>query len=318
MVTTSKNQVEVEEGRQLPPRIHREDKMSTHITTNLSDIASLIHESIARRDDATLSWAEATLDLCVSLAQARTKFPSNLEFGAWCEQCQFKLNHQDRAAAVALGKHADAWKILQSTNSRSLQLIHAEEFRVTSASNTEKPEEKQQVSKRSTATKKRDEPEVEKAKGFFDDLKAEGKEPTIANIIKESEARGQRVGKSAASTAKAIRETEESIREEAKIEARKEIEDEEYFVRVYIEKLDEILKVLRFPQNNVMTRSEYKRLLIALHPDTWQLRTFDQVNEAFLILQKYEAKMVSDEPERKLSAAFPRTKEEMMARRNHA
>lgn len=92
----------------------------------------------------------------------------------------------------------------------------------------------------------------------------------------------------------------------------------EHFVRVYIEKLEEILQMLKWPQFNVMKRSEFNKIRMALHSDTFQTRTLEQVTEAFNILMKYEAKMVSEEPERKLSSALPRTREELLALRKKA
>ena len=89
----------------------------------------------------------------------------------------------------------------------------------------------------------------------------------------------------------------------------------EHFVRVYLERLEEILQMLKWPQFNIMKRSEFNKIRVALHPDVFQTRTLEQVTEAFNIMQKYEAKMVSGEPERKLSSALPRTREELLRMR---
>ena len=115
----------------------------TTAPANLNLLAEQIKNDIDRRGKNHAEWIDATLDLCVHLAEARAAFPANDEFGRWCDAGGFKLSHQDRAAAVAMGKEADrARQVLEATERRSLQLIHAHEFRLTSASKTPRPKPK--------------------------------------------------------------------------------------------------------------------------------------------------------------------------------
>ena len=115
----------------------------TTAPTNLNLLAEQIKNDIDRRGKSHAEWIDATLDLCVHLAEARAAFADNISFGDGSMPSAFKLSHQDRAAAIAMGQDTDrARQVLAATERRSLQLIHAHEFRLTSASKTPRPKPK--------------------------------------------------------------------------------------------------------------------------------------------------------------------------------
>jgi hypothetical protein len=85
---------------------------------------------------------------------------------------------------------------------------------------------------------------------------------------------------------------------------------------MYEKRLDEIAKMLTWPRNAVMTKSEYNTILRCLHPDGLNSRTEQQLAEAFRLFTHYKLKMVADEEERKkVLSDFPRTREELLARK---
>ena len=85
-----------------------------------------------------LKWNAGVKALCVHLAQLRLMFSADIEFGRYLEANGFGkdvLNHQDRAAAVAMGQDPDALDTVLATTTRwSIQHIYANEFRFTHVS----------------------------------------------------------------------------------------------------------------------------------------------------------------------------------------
>ena len=82
-------------------------------------------QSRLRSADTAPKTAHRNPNLCVHLAQARTTFSNDRDFGAWLKQNDLDaLNDHDRAAAIAMGQQPKAAKtVLEKTERRSLQLI---------------------------------------------------------------------------------------------------------------------------------------------------------------------------------------------------
>jgi hypothetical protein len=115
------------------------DDTVVRLHNEMGCLADQIERALDRVDDSDA----AKIDLCLYLAQARAKFPSNIEFGHWWDQQRFKdrLGHQDRAAAIAMGEHPDDLRrVMAATERRSLQTIYSEEFRLTRFSKMPEPE----------------------------------------------------------------------------------------------------------------------------------------------------------------------------------
>ena len=168
--------------------------------TNLNLLAEQIKNDIDRREDG---WVTATLDLCIHLAEARAAFADNISFGQWFDENAIKLGHQDRAAAIAMGQDIDRTRqILGTTKRRSLQLIHAHEFRLTSASKTPKPKSKPISTER------------ERAFAAYDRRKAAGEELTWEAVRAEA-----KTGHTVVRVVFTAREVEEKIRAEIAQEA---------------------------------------------------------------------------------------------------
>jgi hypothetical protein len=113
--------------------------------TSLNVLADRMRDALRRRDGAREEWERAVIDLCSTIAEARGRFDANQEFHRWLEDNDLgedKLNKDDRAAAIAMGrKMDDARAVLEHTERRSLQHIFTQEFqpRVLQVKNTTKP-----------------------------------------------------------------------------------------------------------------------------------------------------------------------------------
>lgn len=95
----------------------------------LDELAEAISNHIA---GLTTGWVEHALGLCVDLAKARSCFSANIAFGKWFDAQGFKMNHQTRAAAIAMGQEPDrARKALEDSNSRSIEVIYKQKFSFT-------------------------------------------------------------------------------------------------------------------------------------------------------------------------------------------
>lgn len=110
----------------------------------LKILATRLHDALRRRDGASEDWERAVMDLCADLSEARKRFDANQEFHRWLEDNDLgedRLNKDDRAAAIAMGKETEVMQVvLEQTERRSLKYIFAEEFkpRVLHVANTSK------------------------------------------------------------------------------------------------------------------------------------------------------------------------------------
>jgi hypothetical protein len=108
--------------------------------TSLNMLADRIRSAIARVEQSQIEWIEATLDLAVTLKEARDRFQSNQQFSIWLAENEIDLlGHQDRAALINMAGNATLTRlVLQETQRRSWRLIWEEEImpRLTSAGKT--------------------------------------------------------------------------------------------------------------------------------------------------------------------------------------
>ena len=85
----------------------------------------------AVRDRPTANEMSRMRSNCLSnLAEARERFPPISEFGKWCDEGNIKLNKNDRAAAIAMGRYPEQLdEALRTTMSTSIRLIYKNDFR---------------------------------------------------------------------------------------------------------------------------------------------------------------------------------------------
>jgi len=304
-------------------------------TAKLDLLADRIRQSIDQRETG---WVAATLDLCVALAEARAEFTANDEFGRWCDASGFALNHQDRAAAVAMGKETDrARQVLEATERRSLQHIYQHEFRLTHVSKTDVD-----TTKRTSAPKPVNE-KRQRAFAAYDEIAADkGRKPTFAEV---QQAAG--VSNTVARAVFTTRAAEASVQAEAKpaptdaeldaIEAslppaiqeeirrvvlrRRRKWEDETGITLYMKQIESMMTMFTTPSYAVMYRAEYNTIMRCLHPDTARSRSDAELAEGFRLFTYYKLKILNDEEERaearrKLRANMPKTLADMIARKN--
>jgi len=96
----------------------------------LAKLADQIKEDIGRRKRHRDSWNAATFDLCIHLAEARSKFSNNSDFSQWLKENEIDLKPHERAAAIAMGQDPERLKVVLGNTQRfSLQYIYAEEWK---------------------------------------------------------------------------------------------------------------------------------------------------------------------------------------------
>lgn len=165
--------------------------------TQLEKLADKIRNDIERRQKLEMEWVTATVDLCLHLVEARIEIPDNIAFGEWFKSCEFDLNRNERAAAIRMGEHIEiAKQVLETTKSRSIELIHDHEFRyaverfqstlkTTGQNETVSPPENQPpivtVTKPKPVSKKR-----KQAEASYNKLAAKGVPFTQRDVVKDA------------------------------------------------------------------------------------------------------------------------------------
>jgi hypothetical protein len=294
----------------------------------LDALTARINDAIERREHSKEEWAAATIQLCECLAEARSRFKNDKAFGEWFDASGFGLSHQDRAAAIAMGKEIElAREVLEKTDRRSLQHIHSKEFkRFTHVSKPPKP--------------KKTNDKLEAALHVYDRRKLAGEELTYEAIAKEAgvsstpvrraiaireaeEAAGKEEQAALSMSAKekleaAIRREIRRLELEAETKARQEARRivDELSIPNYLETLKKVEGMLKWTRG-VMPRSEYRKILACLHPDMARDGHAKRFEEAFRLFNQYEAKLVIDNEQADIKkvSTLPRTVEEMLARK---
>lgn len=297
--------------------------------TQLQRLANEILDYLTRDGRNRDEWIEIQIGICTRLAEARGQFSADIEFGQWCETNGFgtkELNHQDRAAAIAMAGDPQALRAcLEATTRRSLQLIHREEFpRFTNAS---KPSSRR---KQRHIPLNRPSPEFEKAKDAYDTLAAKGEPFTVQDIAnaagvsdtpvrrvlayKEAESLFEplTLGEMNKTTLRryelAVKKARAEIREELKAEVYAELD---VFVRHVKEKSDRADRILA-TYKGMMSRETFRKIRACLHPDH---NTFKFAAEALQAFSELEAVLVKPDDPVYDGPALPTTAAELMQRR---
>ena len=259
------------------------------LPTRVERLVKAIHNDLQRQAKGDREWIEASCDLCLHLAELRESFKSNIEFGHACEGNGFGgevLNHQTRAAAVAMGQEPEALRAcLEATQRRSLEMIYRDEFgRFTSVRKTKRPSRKQPA----VGVKE------QHAAVVYDRLTAEGRtftRPDLARLAGvspgtaaraynrrqlEEEVRGKVEPLDPATVSPSTREKMEAWQRaerkrlraaiEAEFEERYDFRTEPWLARIYerISWAEKTLKAYR----GIMSKADYQTIVKCLHPDT--------------------------------------------------
>jgi hypothetical protein len=151
------------------------------LPTRIDRLVTLIRSDLARQAEGDRAWIDGSYSLCLHLVEMREQFPGDTEFGRACEAHGLGkdvLNHQTRAAAIAMGREPDALRAcLDATKRHSLELIYREEFgRFTSVRKAERPRTK----------KPPPGPREVHAAEIYDRLTAEGRSFTRQDLMREA------------------------------------------------------------------------------------------------------------------------------------
>ena len=109
--------------------------------TPMNVLADRIKLAYGRTVCGREGWVEGTLELAATLDEARSRFPSNIDFGVWLVQNELDwLGKDDRAALLGMSEDLALTRIaLEETKSASWRLIWLEwiEPRLRSAAKTD-------------------------------------------------------------------------------------------------------------------------------------------------------------------------------------
>jgi hypothetical protein len=299
--------------------------------TRLARLADDIKADLAHRVEGATTWAEANIDLCAHLAEARAEFTANIAFGEWCEANGFGesvLNKDDRAAAIAMGQQIDAVRpVLQVTDRRSLRYIYKNECRFLHVAKTTKRPKKSGEHRKVT-----DEQAVQIARAVLDDHKTQveasamfGVSVAVAKVaVAKEQGRRESPPPDPSHFARTTKDQFDRAVRKAVADARVQIEaevkervhkayDETFIPHAFAkaEYADEVLAT----RHGIMSASDFKKILTCLHPDTAMPSWKERCAEAFDLFKKLERLLIKPDTSGTPPSELPSTVGELLARR---
>lgn len=305
------------------------DENVVQLPTLLERLADRLRNYLTRDAQNRAEWIEIQEGICLTLAEARGQFLPDIEFGQWCETNGFgaaKLNHQTRAAAIAMGRDPQALRAcLEETDRVSLHTIHQFDFpRFTNGCKPAASRRKPKLPLNRTS------PEFKKAEDAYDALAARGEPFTAQDIakaagtsdtpvrrvlaFKQAEAAFEPLSPSEMHKTMlkryelAIKKARAEIREELKAEVFKELD---VFVRHVKERSDRADRILANYKGQ-MSRETFRKIKACLHPDH---NTFKFAAEALQAFSELEVVLVKPDDPTYDGPPLPTTAAELMARR---
>ena len=297
------------------------------LPTRIDRLVTLIRSDLARQAEGDRAWVEGSYSLCLHLVEMREQFPGDTEFGRACEAHGLGkdvLNHQTRAAAIAMGREPDALRAcLDATKRHSLRHIYAEEFgRFTRLGKAERPRSK----KPPRAMKE------EHAAEVYDRLTAEGRSFTRQDLADEA---GVSKGTAArvffkrenqpvtpldpTTVAPSVRERMDAWQraERKRLRAEIELEVRTIFEKEFAARSAHLMERVAWAEkalnryDGLMPKEDYQTIVKCLHPDT---KPDDKLKAAaFRLFTKHKDILIK--PELKLSGPPLPSLGELLARR---
>jgi len=291
-----------------------EDNVYT-MPSRLDRLATKLRDFMTRDTENRQDWIEIKIGLCTTLAEARDEFRADIEFGRWFDANGFdSINHDTRAAAIAMGRQPEALRAcLMATERTSLLTIYRVEFArfinvyKPTGEDSPKPRRRKPAPKLDQA-REAVRPFVEAGKevsrekiaedlgigensvqraeiyerGRFDGLH-EAEEHV--KLIEPSEMAPTMAQRYEATVRAAKKQLRIEIEAEVRAEVGKEFEGIYALFHARVEQADKILA----SHNGIMFRKDYMLILAALHPDH---NTFARASEAFDLFKKLESRLV--------------------------
>lgn len=99
----------------------------TPLPDRLERIARAIKVNLATAASGDAAWIDGMVAAGTKIAEARSLHKDDIGFGQWWDAQGFGLNHQARAALVAMGQNPEEMlKVLKETDRRSIRYIYEE------------------------------------------------------------------------------------------------------------------------------------------------------------------------------------------------
>jgi hypothetical protein len=302
-----------------------------------------VRDGFAKMGRAESEWADAAIETCRALAEARRKFEAHQEFGEWCDINGFGhdvMNHSNRAAAIKMGEHIEqAEPILRTTERRSLKYICSEECRFIYVDKTNVPETSSQSRANTTKPPARN---VKLTRDLEEKIAAKLKtgmtQHDVARAITEHLPEGESIsvgpvkvvagamrlaatgpGELSSTAAqkydRALRRARIEIR--AEVEAELRAEKRRWFDEIYLPDIN--AKLTRAERiiaghKGMIPRSDYRKILACLHPDIAPEGHKDRFADAFNSFRELESVLVKAD-EKPFTSTLPTSLADLLARR---
>ncbi len=282
----------------------------TLLTTALHNIRSAV---VLQQTD----WVEGTVSLCLCLNEARALFPSSQDLYKWLSENGVDVNRYHAAAALAMAQDPEkARSIIARTKRRSLEMIHAKEFKPKAV---RKP--KLQTDKRGRAAGVDIRTSIEAWDQFRALAEGEGKTPQA----KLNEIVAATANMDLAAPASFSRTKQEEF--DRSLNAHKRVLDLRFKLSVEQEVkrlLDEMilptwnkrkaeLDLVMKSRKGLFTRKQYNDIMRCLHPDTQP--TEQQKTIAFRLIAEQKLVLLSEKEQPSEPWDLPKTAAELLARR---
>jgi len=299
--------------------------------TLLERLAGRLRDYLKRGATNRQEWIDIQEGICLTLAEARSQFQAHAAFGKWCMENGFGedvLNHQTRAAAVAMGKQPEALRLcFEETRRQSLEAIYRFDFpRFTNVRKTASRKERDRPDDDPTklnavrlairrlveAGATIDRPRLAEELGVGGSTIQRATERERGRLEGLREAPPMSPGEMAKTAAKRFEATLHKAREEMRDKVRAEVHAElDVYLRHAREsaaRADRILAAYK----GVMSKDTFRKIKACLHPDH---NTFKYAAEALQAFSELEAVLVKPDDPIRRGPPLPETVAEMMARR---
>jgi hypothetical protein len=296
-----------------------------NISNSLIVLAADLNDALTRKAKSREDEIAAELDICRLFAEARAKFADNIGFGEWKARSGYvaitAIDAHTCAAYAAMGADLEHTKeVLARTERRSIRYIYEHEFRLPHVRKTQptKPLPPKKVQTYATM-------QAAAAHGATVDQLA-----TRHNVSEEHvrEVLDLKLPPSEEElAAQPVSATEQKKRDAYKRKLEKEFEwrvraaaqkmYDEWYENSLKRYVDQVAKIERQLQQHkgMFRRPQFVLLQKCLHPDTGRHIDDATRNEAFRLFMENEARLCDMTPERVFSAGWPKTREDLEARR---
>jgi hypothetical protein len=313
-----------------------------HLPTPLERLADKLRDYLARETTNREEWVEIQIGKCATLVEARDQFPSDPEFGRWCETNGFGksvLNTETRAACIKMGREPEELrKCLENTKRNSLEMIYRTEFRLSwnvprepsdDSNTTPTPKKRlRSPTPQSDVAREAVRAAVERGERINRDKLAKElgtSKSTIQLVAAAERARLDALAEAAEARidplapeqmAPTMRQRYDAALKQARAVITAEVkaklhEEYDFYIQAHNKRIVEADKIIA-SHRGVITRREFRMIMACLHPDHC---TFAQASEALNIFKNLEDVIVKPDAPTPAGPPLPSSVAELLARR---